>query len=132
MTLEKCGWNLQFNLVAFVLCFLTLVWKKIKADRFFYMQWLPDYLITSESKKKPGQIHYFDLSRFFWLRRYLWRKDWEREKRTKNVCLLYTVHPQTKLVILTNFLGQMGWVGPNYRLDGWNGLKLVWQLPLDA
>ena len=35
MTLEKCGWNLQFNLVAFVLCFLALVWQRIKAGRFF-------------------------------------------------------------------------------------------------
>ena len=43
--MEECGWNLQFNLVAFVLCFLALVWQRIKAGRFFYMQWLPVFMI---------------------------------------------------------------------------------------
>ena len=39
-----------------------------------HQNWVPSILLTSESKK-PGQIavvyHYYDLSRFFWLRRYI-------------------------------------------------------------
>jgi hypothetical protein len=39
-----------------------------------HQNWVPCILLTSESKK-PGQIavvyHYYDLSRFFWLRRYI-------------------------------------------------------------